>query len=192
MCMTKSVLVACEFSGLVRDALIAHGVKAVSCDLLVSERPGPHIQGDVFELLSLRRFDAIIAFPPCTFLASSGLHWNSRRPDREQKTQHAVEFVRALSDAAPIVCIENPVGALSTRFAAPTQYIQPWEHGHGETKKTCLWLKGLPALTPSNVVEGRAARILGMGATASRQRERSRTYPGVALAMAAQWARFLK
>jgi hypothetical protein len=181
------VLVACEFSGAVRDELIALGHDAVSCDILPSEKPGPHIQGDVLDHLN-DGWDMLIAFPPCTHLCSSGARWwEMKRPEQEA----AFRFVRQLAEAPiPRKAIENPVGYLSTAWRKPDQIIQPWQFGHGETKTTCLWLIGLPKLVPTNVVEGREARIHKMsGSNPNRSRERSRTYPGIAKAMAEQWTK---
>jgi len=178
------VLVACEFSGIVRDAFIARGHDAVSCDLLPTEVDGPHYQGDVTELLACG-WDLMIAHPPCTHLAVSGARWwKNKREEQEQ----AIEFVRALADA-PIRrwAIENPVGCLSTRWRKPDQIVQPWQFGHGETKATCLWLKGLLPLQPTQIVDGREARIHRMAPGPQRWRERSRTYAGIAAAMAEQW-----
>lgn len=178
------VLVACEFSGIVRDAFIARGHDAVSCDLLPTEVDGPHHQGDVMELLACG-WDLMIAHPPCTHLAVSGARWWK---DKREEQEQAIEFVRALADA-PIRrwAIENPVGCLSTRWRKPDQIVQPWQFGHGETKATCLWLRGLAPLQPTQVVEGREARIHRMAPGPQRWRERSRTYAGIAAAMAEQW-----
>ena len=146
------VLVASEFSGTVRDAFIKTGHDAVSCDLLPSEAPGPHIQGDVLDILG-DGFDLMIAHPPCTFLSASGLHWNKRRVGREEKTKEAVEFVRLLMDAPiPRIAVENPIGRLSTAIRKPDQIIQPWQFGHDASKSTCLWLKNLPPLKPTKSV----------------------------------------
>lgn len=178
------VLVACEFSGVVRDAFRAMGHDAVSCDLLPSERPGEHIQGDVLHYLN-DGWDLMIARPPCTYLAVSGARWFAqRRPEQET----ALEFVQQLM-AAPIekIAVENPVSVISTRIRKPNQIIQPWQFGHGETKATCLWLKGLPPLKPSNIVPGRAAAVHNMPQSKDRWRNRSRTYIGIAKAMAEQW-----
>ncbi len=147
------LLIACEFSGTVRDAFIAKGYDAVSCDLLPTQNPGPHIQGDVLEHLH-GGWDAMIAFPPCTYLCSSGLHWNKRRPERAQKTEAALKFVQALMSAPiPKITIENPVGCISTRIRKPDQIIQPFMFGHPESKTTCLWLKNFPPLTPTKMME---------------------------------------
>jgi hypothetical protein len=182
------VLVACEFSGIVRDAFIARGHDAVSCDVLPSERPGPHFPGDVRDILDglvWGPWDLMIAHPPCTFLAVSGARWFAQR--REAQAE-ALEFVRLLLDA-PIqrIALENPISVISSAIRKPDQIIQPWQFGHGETKATCLWLKGLPRLEPTNVVDGRDARVHRMAPGPERWRERSRTFPGIAAAMADQW-----
>ena len=180
------VLIACEFSGIVRDAFAAKGHTAISCDLLPSESPGPHYQGDVRDVLD-DGFDMMIAFPPCTHLASSGARWFKYK---KQEQEDAVDFVRMLMSAnIPLIAVENPVGVLSTRIRKPDQIIQPWMFGHGETKATCLWLKNLPPLLPTNIVPGRAARIHNMPPSAYRGRLRSVTYKGIAKAMADQWGR---
>jgi site-specific DNA-cytosine methylase len=191
------VLVACEFSGVVRDAFLARGHDAWSCDLLPTETPGPHIVGDVLEVLSDRSFrmpgparlgptwDLMIAHPPCTHLAVSGARWFK---DKAVEQAEALDFVRALLDAdVPRIALENPVSIISSKIRKPDQIIQPWQFGHGETKATCLWLKGLPPLTPTNVVEGREARVHRMPPGPDRWRERSRTFVGIAAAMADQW-----
>ena len=148
------VLVACEFSGTVRDAFIARGHEAVSCDLLPTERPGPHIQGDVLEVLG-DGWDLMVAHPPCTYLCSSGLHWNKRRPEREPLTHEAMRFVLNLVDnPIPRIAIENPIGRISTAYRRPDQIIHPWQFGEDASKATCLWLKGLPLLVPTNVLPG--------------------------------------
>jgi hypothetical protein len=190
------VLVACEYSGRVRDAFIARGHDAVSCDLLPTDAPGPHYQGDVRDLLS-QHWDLLIAFPPCTYLCSSGLHWNKRVPGRAAQTQDALAFVRLLLDA-PIkhIALENPVGCISTQIRKPDQVIQPWQFGHPESKTTCLWLKGLKPLVPTRVLD-KPASGRWQNQTASGQNKlapsedrwkiRSLTYPGIAQAMADQW-----
>ena len=180
----KRVLVACEYSGIVRDAFIAAGHDAISCDLLPTERPGPHHQGDVRELLGDGWY-MMIAFPPCTDLAVSGARWFA---GKQQEQAEALMFVADLLNA-PIPCkaIENPIGVISTRLRKPSQIIQPWQYGHGETKATCLWLEGLPLLQPTDIVEGREHRIHKMPPGPNRGKERSRTYAGMAAAMARQW-----
>jgi hypothetical protein len=178
------VLVACEFSGIVRDAFAARGHDAWSCDLLPSERPGQHIQGDVCEILK-GGWDLMIAHPPCTYLAVSGARWfKDRLPDQDG----ALAFVRGLMDA-PIerIAIENPISVISTRIRKPDQIVQPWMFGHGEVKATCLWLKNLPKLEPTNIVEGRTARVHREPPSPERWRNRSRTFEGIAKAMAEQW-----
>lgn len=150
------VLVACEFSGAVREAFRALGHEAMSCDLLPTEVPGPHYCGDVRDVLD-HGWDLMVAHPPCTYLASSGIHWNSRTPGRSEKTDEAVAFVRELMDA-PIqrIAIENPIGVLSSRIRKPDQIIQPWHFGHDASKSTCLWLKNLPKLKPTNILQSPA------------------------------------
>jgi hypothetical protein len=178
------VLVACEYSGTVRDAFIARGHDALSCDLLPTEKLGPHYEGSVLNIL-LCGWDLMIAHPPCTHLAVSGARWWQ---DKLREQADALDFVRLLM-AAPIprIAIENPISKISTAIRKPDQIVQPWQFGHGETKATCLWLKGLPKLVPTNVVEGREARIHKMPPSKDRWKERSRTYQGIADAMAAQW-----
>lgn len=179
------VLVACEESGRVRDAFRARGHDAVSCDLEESATPGPHHRGDVLELLA-DGWDLLIAFPPCTHLAASGARWFASKPQHLQ--DEAVAFVRKLLEApVPRIAVENPVGVLSSRIRPPDQYVHPWQFGHGEVKRTGLWLKNLPPLVPTDVVEGREPRIWRMAPGPDRARERSRTYPGIAAAMADQW-----
>ena len=184
--MAPRLLVACEYSGTVRDAFAAVGWDAWSCDLLPTERPGQHMQCDVLQALDMG-WDMLIAHPPCTHLAVSGARWFK---DKRTEQAAALAFVRALLDA-PIerIALENPVSVISSRIRKPTQIIQPWQYGHGETKATCLWLKNLPKLTPTNVVPGREARVHHMAPGPDRWRERSRTYQGIADAMAAQWGR---
>ena len=181
------VLVACEFSGIVRDAFAAKGHDSWSCDLLSTQRPGNHIQGDVLEVLD-GGWDLMIAHPPCTHLAVSGARWFK---DKQKEQEEAIEFVRLLL-VAPIPCIalENPVSIISSRIRKPDQIIQPWMFGHGETKATCLWLKNLPSLVPTNIVDGREHRIHRMPPGANRGRLRSITFLGIAEAMAEQWGSF--
>lgn len=183
------VLVACEYSGRVRDAFRALGHDAWSCDLLPSEVPSPHhFQCDVLEAIDgYPPFDLMIAHPPCTHLAVSGArHFARKVADGSQ--QAALDFVRRLLEAPiPRIALENPVSIISSRIRKPDQIIQPWQFGHGETKSTCLWLKGLPLLKPTSIVEGRSDRIHKMPPSPDRWRERSRTYQGIADAMAAQW-----
>ena len=178
------ILIACEYSGTVRDAFRARGHDAMSCDLLPTERPGPHYQGDVFDILG-DGWDMMIAHPPCTHLAVSGARWWK---DKRAEQAEALDFVRALM-AAPIprIAIENPISIISTAIRKPDQIVQPWQFGHGETKATCLWLQGLPKLVPTDIVDGREARIHKMSPSPDRWKERSRTYQGIADAMASQW-----
>jgi site-specific DNA-cytosine methylase len=181
------VLIACEYSGTVREAFRRRGHDAWSCDLLETEIPGNHVQGDVLKLIEEQAFDLMIAHPPCTHLAVSGArHFEAKRASGVQ--DEALAFVRALL-AAPIprIALENPVSIISSRVRKPDQIIQPWQYGHGETKATCLWLKGLPLLQPSDIVPGRSDRIHKMSPGPNRWKERSRTYQGIADAMAAQW-----
>ncbi len=181
------VLIACEYSGRVRDAFAKRGHTAVSCDLLPSDSPqGWHVQGDVLELLD-KGWDLMIAHPPCTHLAVSGArHFAAKQASGVQ--QEALDFVQALLNA-PIdkIALENPVSIISSRIRKPDQVIQPWQFGHGETKATCLWLKNLPKLQPTNIVDGRENRIHRMPPSADRWKKRSTTYQGIADAMASQW-----
>ena len=182
------VLVACEFSGIVRDAFADRGHDAYSCDLLHTEREGNHFLCDVRRVMYDEnwKWDLMIAHPPCTYLAVSGARWWK---DRQKEQQEALEFVQLLLNA-PIekIALENPIGLISTRIRKPDQIIQPWQFGHGETKATCLWLKGLPKLVPTNIVEGREPRIHKMGPSKDRWKKRSRTMVGIAEAMADQWS----
>lgn len=180
------VLVACEYSGTVRDSFIRGGHDAMSCDLLPTETPGPHYQGDVRDLLEYP-WDLLIAHPPCTHLAVSGArHFEAKRMDGRQ--QAAVSFFMRLANCGiPRICIENPVCIMSELWRKPDQIIQPWQFGHGECKATCLWLINLPALVPTDVVDGREQRIWRMPPGPDRWKERSRTFSGVAEAMAEQW-----
>ena len=178
------VLVACEFSGTVRDAFIRMGHDAFSCDLMDSETDGPHLKGDVMDIID-NGWDLMIAHPPCTHLAVSGARWFK---EKQTEQLEALEFVRRLLDAPiPMIALENPISIISSRIRKPDQIIQPWMFGHGETKATCLWLKGLPNLTPTNVVDGRENRIHKMPPSENRWKERSRTFKGIADAMALQW-----
>lgn len=180
------VLIACEYSGRVRDAFIKYGHEAMSCDLLETESSGPHYQGPVEDIL-YDGWDLMVAHPPCTHLAVSGSrHFPEKIADGRQ--QAALDFVRLLMDA-PIDrwCIENPVSVISSAIRPPDQIIQPWEYGHGEVKATCLWLKNLPKLRPTDCVDGREPKVHMMPPGPNRWKERSRTYQGVADAMGAQW-----
>ena len=183
-----NILVACEYSGIVRSAFAALGHNAWSCDLLPTEIPGQHYQGDVRDLLK-EKWDLMIAHPPCTHLAVSGARYFYRK---QAEQAEALEFVRLLMNA-PIehIAIENPISVISSRIRKPDQIIQPWQFGHGETKATCLWLKNLPKLQPSNIVEGREQRVHKMPPSPDRWKERSRTFQGIANAMAEQWSRHL-
>jgi hypothetical protein len=200
------VLVACEFSGVVREAFAARGHEAWSCDLLPSEREGNHIQDDV--LLHLEEgWDLMIAHPPCTYLASSGLHWNKRDPSREEKTHEAMLFVFNLmgegfiSHGIPRIALENPIGRIGTAYRKADQTIQPFEFGHPEAKATCLWLKNLPKLKSTNLLLPRngdwkrgwdnqtPSGQNKLGPSPTRAMKRSRTYQGIADAMADQWGK---
>ena len=221
----KRVLVACEYSGAVRDAFALRGWDAWSCDLLESEHPGQHYQGDVRDMLP-DQWDLMVCHPPCTFLSVSGIHWNNRGRGW-QGTDNAVAFVQMLMDAnVDHIALENPVSIISSRIRKPDQVIQPYAFGHDASKKTCLWLKGLPLLTPTEYVDGKlfccgeevpeecgkygcaycggdkAAKLRWGNQTASGQnklapgknrwKDRSRTYLGIAKAMADQWGYYLE
>lgn len=194
-----NVLIACECSGVVRDAFLAMGHAAMSCDLLPTERPGPHYQGDVRDILD-GFWDLMIAHPDCTYLCSSGLHWNRRVEGRAEKTEEALAFVGELMGAdVPLIAVENPVGCIGTRIRPASQYIQPYEYGHDASKRTGLWLKGLPNLTPTDYIEPRMVDDKPrwanqtdsgqnrLGPSDTRWIERARTYQGIADAMAQQW-----
>lgn len=182
------ILAACEYSGRVREAFRKLGHDAWSCDLLPPDDGSQfHFQGDVRELLA-EHWDMLIAFPPCTYLCSSGMHWTTRGFRDPKLTEDALEFVKMLLCCGiERIALENPIGAISTRIRKPDQIIQPWMFGHPETKGTCLWLKNLPKLTPTNVVEGREQRVWKMAPGKDRWKARSTTYQGVADAMASQW-----
>lgn len=192
------VLIACEFSGTVRDAFTALGYEAMSCDLLPTEVPGSHYEGPVQDVLR-EGWDLMIAHPPCTYLCASGLHWNKRRPERAQQTEEALDFVRLLLDAPiPRIALENPIGCISTRIRKPNQTIQPWQFGHAESKATCLWLKGLPLLEPTAIVEKPTSGHWDnqtpsgqnkLGPSADRWKLRSKTYQGIAKAFATQYTK---
>lgn len=204
------VLVACEYSGRVRDAFISRGHDALSCDLLPTEVPGPHHQGDVFEAHRLGPWDLVVAHPPCTYLTNSGVRWlyggkgDVRDENRWMLMDGAAWFFAAmLAVPAPRVAVENPImhshgrSAVAEHYRAMTgrhvdddfrrQTIQPWQFGHGETKATVLWIKGLPELRPTNLVAGREQRVHKMAPGPERWKERSRTFTGIAEAMAEQW-----
>lgn len=182
------VLIACEYSGTVRDAFIRGGHDAMSCDLLPTDVPGPHYQGDLFDVIDYP-WDLAIFHPPCTHLSVSGArHFAEKRMDGRQ--QSAVSFFMRIVRASahiPKTAIENPICIMSSLYRQPDQIINPFQFGHGETKATCLWLKGLPLLTPANIVEGREDRIHKMPPSPERWKERSKTYQGIADAMAVQW-----
>ena len=180
------ILVACEFSGVVRRAFRAKGHAVYSCDLLASEDCAPeHVIADAVYMAHSHAWDMMICHPPCTHLAVSGARWFK---EKRHEQEEALWFVRQLL-AAPIpkIALENPISIISSKIAKPTQIIQPWQFGHGETKATCLWLKGLPPLTPTDIVAGREARVHKMPPGPDRWRERSRTFEGIAQAMAEQW-----
>jgi hypothetical protein len=182
------ILVACEYSGIVRDAFINAGHEAMSCDLLPTDSPGPHYQGDIKDVLYYP-WDLMIAHPPCTHLSVSGArHFDIKKTDGRQ--QSAVSFFMLLARAdIPRIAIENPVCIMSSIWRKPDQVIQPWQFGHGETKATCLWLKNLPLITPTDIVDGRDNRIFKMPPSPTRWKERSKTFSGIALAMAQQWGK---
>ena len=182
------ILIACEYSGRTRRAFQAIGHDVISADFEPAEDNSPyHYQGDCFDLIADQQFDLMIAHPPCTHLAVSGArHFVRKIASGEQ--QAALDFVRRLLNAPiPKIALENPISIISSRIKKPDQIIQPWMFGHGETKATCLWLKGLPKLIPTNIVEGRDDRIHKMPPSPTRWKERSRTYEGIANAFAAQW-----
>ena len=182
--LVMNVLVGCEYSATVRDAFARLGHFAMSCDFLDTERPGHHYKGNVFDIIHLG-WDIGIFHPPCTHLAVSGARWFK---DKVVEQAEALDFVRRLLDAPiPKIGLENPVSIISSRIRKPDQVIQPWMFGHGETKATCLWLKGLPKLVPTNIVEGREPVVHHMPPGPDRWKNRSRTYQGIADAMAQQW-----
>jgi len=187
------VLVACEYSGRVRDAFAAYGHSAVSCDLLPCEgrEDLEHYQGDIRDIL-YDSWDCVLSFPPCTHLASSGARWFKEK-QADGRQQEGIDFFKLFTelDHVPYTAIENPVGIMSTHYRKPDQIIQPWMFGHPETKATCLWLKGLPLLVPTNVVEGREPRIWKLPPSEERAKLRSLTYQGIADAMAQQWSQCL-
>jgi len=200
------ILIACEYSGRVRDAFIARGHDAMSCDLLPTDAPGPHYQGDVFDIIN-DGWDLMVAHPPCTYLSVSGMHWTTRGLRDPQLTEDALAFVQRLMDA-PVerIAVENPISVISSRIRKPDQIISPYQFGHDASKKTCLWLKNLPLLTATQMVEprivitpsGKPAKRWGnqcdnygqdkLPPSADRWKLRSATYQGIADAMAAQWS----
>ena len=203
---SMKILIACEYSGRVRDAFIARGHAAMSCDLLPTDAPGPHYQGDVFDIIN-DGWDLMIAHPPCTYLSVSGMHWTTRGLRDPQLTEDALAFVQRLMDA-PVerIAVENPISVISSRIRKPDQIISPYQFGHDASKKTCLWLKNLPLLTATQIVEprivitpsGKPAKRWGnqcdnygqdkLPPSADRWKLRSATYQGIADAMAAQWS----
>ena len=186
--MRLNVLVACESSGIVREAFNALGHNAWSADILPADDGGRHFQGDIFETLDVcGDWDIVIAHPPCTYLCVAGNRWHAGTAARELAVAWTVKLADLMTARGYRWAIENPVGVLSTQWRKATQYIQPWQFGHGETKKTGLWLEGLDPLTPTDVVDGREQRIWKMGPSPDRWKERSKTYAGVASAMARQW-----
>lgn len=195
------ILIGCEYSGAVRDAFISLGHDAMSCDFLPTESPGPHYQGNVFDIIG-NGWDIGIFHPPCTYMASSGLHWNKKDPTRQKKTEESLEFVRMLLGCGiRHIALENPIGCISTRIRKPNQIIQPWQFGHPESKATCLWLENLPPLVPTNVLSkpigGRWENQTpsgqnNLGPSKDRWKIRSRTYKGIADAMARQWSDFVR
>ena len=198
------VLVACEYSGTVRDAFIKAGHEAMSCDLLPTDAPGPHYQGDVFDIID-KGWDLVIGHPPCTYLTVTGNKWfkpefKDRFPDRHQQREKAIIFFKAMFECiVPRICLENPVGILSTVYRKPDQYVQPWQFGDPHSKKTGLWLKNLPTLVPTKIVEpqfytykdGRRDPVWHVESMKmkplERMKHRSKTFQGIADAMAAQW-----
>ena len=187
---TLNVLIGCEYSGRVRDAFAKLGVNAWSCDLLESETPGNHYQGDISEIINLG-WDLAIFHPPCTDLAVSGARYFKEKiaDGRQKKALDFVDFL--LNSNIKHIALENPISIISSKIRKPNQIIQPWQFGHGETKSTCLWLKNLPNLIPTNIVSGREAKIHKMPPSPDRWKNRSRTYQGIANAMALQWFSFL-
>lgn len=203
---SMKILIACEYSGRVRDAFIARGHAAMSCDLLPTDAPGPHYQGDVFDIIN-DGWDLMVAHPPCTYLSVSGMHWTTRGLRDPQLTEDALAFVQRLMDA-PVerIAVENPISVISSRIRKPDQIISPYQFGHDASKKTCLWLKNLPLLTATQMVEprivitpsGKPAKRWGnqcdnygqdkLPPSADRWKLRSATYQGIADAMAAQWS----
>jgi hypothetical protein len=182
------ILVACEESAVVRDELIKRGHEVLSCDLLPSRKPGPHYEGDLFDVIHYP-WDMALFFTPCTDLAVSGAkHFEVKKLDGRQYASVSF-FMRCVKESAhiPKTAFENPIGILSSLYRKPDQIIQPWQFGHGETKATCLWLKGLPKLVPTEIVEGREQRIWKMPPSEHRAKERSKTFEGIAKAMADQW-----
>jgi hypothetical protein len=185
------VLIACEYSGTVCDVFRAEGYDATSCDILPTEAPGPHYQGDALALLD-QGWDLLIGHPPCTYLSVSGNRWLAEDPSRRAKMERAAEFFLTFTRApVPFIAIENPVCVMSSLYRKPDQTVQPWQFGHGEVKRTCFWLRNLPLLRPTAIVEGREERIHRMPPGPDRAKMRSKTYEGIATAMAQQWGAFV-
>jgi len=188
----KDILIACEYSGAVREAFRKLGHDAYSCDLLPADDGSfYHFATDAVAVIKRHEWDAVIAFPPCTHLAASGARWFPEKIADGRQASGIAFFMAMVEHATahvPFVAVENPVGIMSTQYRKPDQIIQPWQFGHGETKATCLWLKGLPKLVPTDVVAGREQRIWKMGPSPDRWKERSKTFQGIADAMATQWA----
>ena len=193
------ILIACEYSATVRDAFIRAGHDAMSCDLLPTDVPGPHYEGDVFDIIN-NGWDMMIAHPPCTYLSVSGMHWTARGLRDPQLTEDALDFVtRLMAASIPRIAIENPISVISSRIRKPDQIINPWQFGHDASKRTCLWLKNLPLLTPTDIVEPRIVNGKKRWANQTdsgqnrlppsddRWKIRSETYTGIAQAMADQW-----
>lgn len=180
------VLVACEFSGVVREAFRKRGHDAWSCDLLPADDGSPfHLQVDVSLVIGKYEWDLMIAHPPCTYLCSSGARWWSLK--KAEQTEAVKFFMNLVMAPIPCIAVENPIGIMSRLYRKPDQIIQPWQFGHGETKATCLWLKGLPPLIPTQIVDGRKARVHRLPPSPNRWKLRSITYSGIAEAMAEQW-----
>jgi hypothetical protein len=184
------VLVACEYSGKVRDAFISQGHDAMSCDLLPTDAQGPHYQGDVFDIID-QGWDLMVAHPPCTYLTNSGVRWLHERPERWEQLREGAEFFKALLEAdIPMIAVENPIMhkyAIEIIGRKHDQIVQPWQFGHGETKATGFWLKNLPPLMATEIVDGREQRIHKLPPSADRWKIRSETFAGIAEAMAKQW-----
>jgi len=189
----SKILVACEESQAVTKEFRSLGHEAYSCDLMECSGGHPewHLQGDVTKIMNREDWDCIIAFPPCDHLAVSGARWFKEK-QKDGRQQSGIEFFMKFANSkCKYVSIENPIGIMSTKYRKPDQIIQPWQFGHGETKATCLWLKGLPKLKATDIVEGREQKIWKMGPSPERAKLRSKTYAGVAKAMAEQWGGFL-
>jgi hypothetical protein len=186
--MMAKILIACEFSGIVRDAFLKQGHDAISCDLLPTESPGPHYQGDIRDIL-YQKWDLVIGHPPCTRLANSGVRWLAERNLWDDLKESCAFFRLFLDHPCPKICIENPIPHKYAieKIGKYDQLIQPWMFGHGESKAICLWLKGLPKLKPTNIVDGREQKVWRMGPSENRAKERAKFYAGIAEAMAIQW-----